>query len=137
VKFIEFLKMAVGSLLVNKLRSALTMLGMIIGVSAVIILMSVGAGLQNMIVSTFEELGTNLLFVQPANPEAPGLASLSPGYATPKVDVRGAVFRDGKILMVREKLDDGWTIVTKDRRLSAHFEHTVVVREEKAEILTK
>ena len=85
MKFIEFLKMAVRSLLVNKLRSALTMLGMIIGVSAVIILMSVGAGLQDMIVSTFEELGTNLLFVQPANPEAPGLASLSPGYATASI----------------------------------------------------
>jgi len=35
---------------------------------------------------------------------------VQPGYATPKVDVRGAVFRDGKILMVREKLDDGWTL---------------------------
>lgn len=33
-----------------------------------------------------------------------------PGYATPKVDVRGAVFQDGKILLVREKIDDGWTM---------------------------
>lgn len=33
-----------------------------------------------------------------------------PGYATPKVDVRGAVFRDGKILLVHEKIDDGWTM---------------------------
>lgn len=33
------------------------------------------------------------------------------GYATPKVDVRGVVFRDGQILMVREKLDGGrWTL---------------------------
>ena len=32
------------------------------------------------------------------------------GYETPKVDVRGAVFRDDKILMVREKLDGGWTL---------------------------
>ncbi|MDP3804026.1 MAG: type I methionyl aminopeptidase [Candidatus Omnitrophota bacterium] len=36
-----------------------------------------------------------------------------------------------------EVLDDGWTVVTKDRRLSAHFEHTVVVREGRAEILTE
>jgi len=61
VKFIEFFKIAVGSLLVNKLRSALTMLGMIIGVGAVIVLMSVGQGLQNYITSTFEEMGSNLL----------------------------------------------------------------------------
>ena len=32
------------------------------------------------------------------------------GYATPKVDVRGAVFSDGKLLMVRESMDGGWTL---------------------------
>jgi ADP-ribose pyrophosphatase YjhB (NUDIX family) len=32
------------------------------------------------------------------------------GYATPRVDVRGAVFRNGKLLMVRERLDNGWTM---------------------------
>lgn len=36
-----------------------------------------------------------------------------------------------------EILDDGWTAVTKDRRLSAHFEHTVYIGETGAEILTK
>ncbi len=32
------------------------------------------------------------------------------GYATPRVDVRAAVFRDGKLLMVRERQDEGWTL---------------------------
>ncbi len=32
------------------------------------------------------------------------------GYATPKVDVRAAVFKDGKLLMVRERMDGGWTM---------------------------
>jgi ADP-ribose pyrophosphatase YjhB (NUDIX family) len=32
------------------------------------------------------------------------------GYATPRVDVRGAVFRDGKLLLVREIMDGGWTM---------------------------
>jgi ADP-ribose pyrophosphatase YjhB (NUDIX family) len=32
------------------------------------------------------------------------------GYATPKVDVRGAVFRDRKLLLVRERQDNGWTM---------------------------
>ncbi len=35
-----------------------------------------------------------------------------------------------------ELLEDGWTVVTADRRLSAHFEHTVAIREEGPEILT-
>jgi len=32
------------------------------------------------------------------------------GYATPKVDVRGVVFRDGKILLIKERLDDRWSL---------------------------
>src|SRR5512144_1158554 len=32
------------------------------------------------------------------------------GYATPKIDVRGAVFKDGKLLLVRERADGGWTM---------------------------
>lgn len=32
------------------------------------------------------------------------------GYATPKIDVRGAVVRDGKILLVREKIDNKWSM---------------------------
>jgi ADP-ribose pyrophosphatase YjhB (NUDIX family) len=39
-----------------------------------------------------------------------GLLEKDAGYATPKVDVRGVVFRDEKILLVREKSDGGWTL---------------------------
>jgi len=90
VKLIEFFLIAIKSLLANKLRSSLTMLGMIIGVGAVIVLMSVGAGLQNMITSTFEELGSNLLFVTPSNPDAPGIAAMAPGYATASISTDDA-----------------------------------------------
>jgi len=38
------------------------------------------------------------------------LFSREQGYATPKVDVRGAAFRDDKILLVKEKIDDAWTL---------------------------
>lgn len=36
--------------------------------------------------------------------------SMQAGYATPKVDVRGAVFRDGKILLVQERADNNWAM---------------------------
>lgn len=36
--------------------------------------------------------------------------SMQAGYATPKIDVRGAVFRDGKILLVQEKADKKWAM---------------------------
>ncbi len=53
------------ALVENKLRSILTMLGMIIGVSAVILLVSVGTGAKRYITSEFESLGTNIIIVQP------------------------------------------------------------------------
>lgn len=54
------------ALLVNKMRSALTMLGIIIGVGAVISLMSVGKGLQQGVVNRIQSMGTNLLYVRSA-----------------------------------------------------------------------
>jgi ADP-ribose pyrophosphatase YjhB (NUDIX family) len=41
--------------------------------------------------------------------EARTAFAAQPGYVTPKVDVRGAVFRDGQLLLVRESADGGWT----------------------------
>src|SRR5512136_2543371 len=56
---------ALRALRANKLRSILTMLGIIIGVSAVISLLSIGQGVEKFINSQFNALGTNLLFVLP------------------------------------------------------------------------
>jgi len=39
-----------------------------------------------------------------------GIFDRQTGYATPRVDVRGAVFRDGSLLLVRERQDGGWTL---------------------------
>lgn len=81
MKFIEFILMSFRSLWANKMRSGLTMLGIIIGVSSVITLMSVGRGAQSAITDTFSQLGTNVLYIQPKNPDAPGLASLNPAFS--------------------------------------------------------
>ena len=70
----ENIRLAFGSLMANKLRAILTMLGIIIGVAAVITLVSVGEGVQAVVVSEFEGLGNNLLFVTPGRPEAGGFA---------------------------------------------------------------
>jgi putative ABC transport system permease protein len=63
--FFENLRLALRSLNANKLRAMLTMLGITIGVGAVITLISVGQGVSRYIASQFEGLGTNLLFVFP------------------------------------------------------------------------
>ncbi len=63
----EQIRLALRALSVNKLRSALTMLGIIIGVGAVITLLSVGEGVQNLVKSQLQSIGTNLLFVVSGN----------------------------------------------------------------------
>ena len=76
MKLIEFLRIALRSILANKLRSSLTMLGIIIGVGSVISLMSVGRGAEANITSTFEELGTNQIYVMSQTPGVSGIAAL-------------------------------------------------------------
>ena len=65
----ENIRMALRALRSNKLRAALTMLGIIIGVSAVITLVSVGRGVENYIGAAFGSIGTDLMFVLPGSPE--------------------------------------------------------------------
>jgi ADP-ribose pyrophosphatase YjhB (NUDIX family) len=58
------------------------------------------------------EIAAEIVTMHTGLPFEPVLANfqVQPGYATPKIDVRGAVFRDGKMLMVQEALDGGWTM---------------------------
>jgi putative ABC transport system permease protein len=63
----EQFRMALRALAVNKLRSVLTMLGIIIGVGAVITLLSAGEGVQRLIEDQLQSIGTNILFVVPGN----------------------------------------------------------------------
>ena len=63
--FVEAIRIALRALAANKLRSILTMLGIIIGVGAVIALMSVGQGVQKLVTEELQSAGSNLLFVIP------------------------------------------------------------------------
>ena len=65
----ESLRLALRALTANKLRAALTMLGIVIGVGAVITLMSAGEGVSVYIEEQFQGIGTNLLFVFPGSEE--------------------------------------------------------------------
>ncbi len=63
MNLVESLRIAVNSLLINRLRAMLTTLGIVIGVGAVIGLVSLGRGVETFIASEFQGLGSNLLFV--------------------------------------------------------------------------
>ncbi len=67
---LESVKMATNTLLANKLRSSLTMLGIIIGNASVIAMVGIGQGAQKYVTGQLESLGTNVLFVVPGNRDA-------------------------------------------------------------------
>ncbi|MGH7308945.1 MAG: ABC transporter permease [Candidatus Rokuibacteriota bacterium] len=66
-------RIALRALRVNKLRSALTMLGIIFGVAAVIAMVSVGAGAQARVAEQIQSLGSNLIIVLPGSVSSGGL----------------------------------------------------------------
>ncbi|MGE5727898.1 MAG: ABC transporter permease [Gemmatimonas sp.] len=66
------LQMASGSILKNKMRTLLTMLGIVIGVGAVIVMVAVGNGAQKQIEAQIRNLGTNLIVVTPGSTAAGG-----------------------------------------------------------------
>ena len=70
---IATIKIAVNALSINKMRSGLTMLGIIIGVAAVIAMLSVGSGARTQISKEISSLGSNLLMVWPGTATSGGL----------------------------------------------------------------
>ncbi|AGY58464.1 ABC transporter permease [Gloeobacter kilaueensis] len=79
---IETIGLAWGSLLANKLRSALTMLGVIIGIAAVIAMVAIGRGAQQQTEAQLKSLGSNLIFVQNGAAVFAGTPGASRGAGT-------------------------------------------------------
>jgi putative ABC transport system permease protein len=100
VKFRDSLVAALKSLSANKLRSVLTMLGIVIGVAAVIGLMSIGRGVQTGITATFENLGTNAIYVIPSTPGATGFGGLTGSAPTLSVDDAEALANPSRVRSV-------------------------------------
>lgn len=78
MNILESLKMATTTLLANKVRSGLTMLGIIIGNASVIGMIGIGEGAQKFVKDQVNSLGPNVLFVLPGSPEAQQQAVLPP-----------------------------------------------------------
>jgi putative ABC transport system permease protein len=68
----QYMRASVSALLSNKTRSFLTMLGIIIGVAAVIIIMSLGAGAQSLIINQIKTFGTNKIGILPGKSDSNG-----------------------------------------------------------------
>ncbi|MCI8474179.1 MAG: FtsX-like permease family protein [Oscillospiraceae bacterium] len=103
MNFGQSFKLAIKSLMTSKMRALLTMLGIIIGVAAVIIITSLGNGMQNYMNDQFEQMGSNLVqvYVYPSGSSMDittgdmfALVSKYPKYltgVTPYINVTGTV----------------------------------------------
>ncbi|MDD5074403.1 MAG: ABC transporter permease [Candidatus Peribacteraceae bacterium] len=68
MNILENILNALGAIGSNKMRSALTMLGIIIGVASVVLMIAIGQGAQRSVTSRIQSLGTNLLSISPGSP---------------------------------------------------------------------
>jgi len=72
MKFQDLMSETTIALLSNKVRSGLTVLGIVIGIASVIAMLAIGAGASNSIQSNIQSLGSNLVLVQPGAPRGVG-----------------------------------------------------------------
>ncbi|MEE2690616.1 MAG: MacB family efflux pump subunit [Pseudomonadota bacterium] len=99
----ESVKMALRSLRANLFRTALTLLGVVIGVAAVVAMLAIGEGSSKQVVASIETMGSNLLFVRPG---APGTRMRGSAIATLTADDAKAVADlDNIIAAVPERED--------------------------------
>ena len=90
MNFIESVKMAGQTLVANKIRSCLTMIGMIVGNASVIAMIGIGEGAQKFVAGEVQSLGTNVLIVRPGVPNA-RRSSLGNAPQTPIVEDAKAI----------------------------------------------
>jgi len=103
----ETLKSAIDSLKINKLRSLLTMLGIIIGITAVIIISSVGKGLVNYVSDELSSFGTNFFQINPGN----NMMSAMTGGGEPLTTEDVSVIKDANISNVQNVM--GFSMTSK------------------------
>lgn len=89
IEFVDLMRLSSGAMRGHPLRSILSMLGIAIGVAAVIMLTSLGEGARRYMVSEFSQFGTNMLTVNPGRTETTGLPGVF-GGTTQKLTVEDA-----------------------------------------------
>ncbi len=94
INFVDGVKIAVGALRVNVMRSLLTMLGIVIGVGAVIIMVAVGAGAREMIGEQIRSIGSNLILVIPGATNSSGVRLGSGSVHTLKASDAEAIAKE-------------------------------------------
>jgi putative ABC transport system permease protein len=121
VRLAEAWRVALTALRANRLRSALTMLGVIIGVSAVVLLVAIGTGAKNEVEAQVQGLGSNLLLVVPGELNF-GAAPTASRLTLSDVDAVGRVVGDRSA--VAATVTSGETVRAGNRQVFATLQGT-------------
>ena len=111
MKFYRLLREALESLNGNKLRSILTVLGIVIGVAAVIAMLAIGRGAQSSIASRIESMGTNLIYVSAGSTNSNGVRTASGSASTLTTDDADALASLPNVTAVASQTDSFVQIV--------------------------
>ncbi|HEY0930001.1 MAG TPA: ABC transporter permease [Gemmatimonas sp.] len=98
MKLMVLLRMAMQSIVKNKMRTFLTMLGIVIGVAAVIVMVAIGAGARGQIEAQIATLGTNLIVVTPGTTQAGGSNQGAQTFNRLTIDDVEKLQREGTLL---------------------------------------
>ncbi|MFZ5968215.1 MAG: ABC transporter permease [Bacillota bacterium] len=117
MNFFESFKVAINAIWVNKMRSLLTMLGIIIGISSVIAVVALGQGSKNLIGKEFEQFGVSRVYIGLNWREDPIRRDY---FNYGDLDAITRAFED-KIVAASPKLDDSGKIVLKKESLNVYI----------------
>lgn len=111
MKLFQSILEAFESLNANKLRSMLTVLGIVIGVAAVVAMLSIGQGAQQAITSQIESIGTNLIYVSPGSSRQEGVVGAAGSAGTLTQDDATALEQVPNVVVVAPEVDSSGQIV--------------------------
>src|SRR3546814_3398990 len=97
MRFWELVRFAIGAIVAHPMRSALTSLGVVIGVAAVVMMTSIGLGASKQVTDTISGLGSNLIIVRPNYQRGGGFVSGGAG--------QGLSLNDGDATAIAAQVD--------------------------------
>jgi putative ABC transport system permease protein len=120
VDLVDSVRVATGALSANKMRSSLTMLGIIIGVAAVIALLSIGQGVQAAVTEQIQSAGSNLLMILPGEITETGGFEYSPSLTYKDAEAIADPMNVPDAAVVAPTMEGSLSVIYRGEGMSAY-----------------
>jgi putative ABC transport system permease protein len=98
MKTTRLVRIAAGSILKNKMRASLTMLGIVIGVAAVMVMIAIGSGARSTIRRQIDNLGSNMIMIVPGSTTQGGVSQGAASFNRLTIEDVALLQREGELL---------------------------------------